>query len=147
MFFGLLQSLPSESLGSHLCALIPQACSSRAELWRGVGELTLWGRRYSWLISHPFPFLLWPRGLAFMHARVVRTLPSATVSRPFLVAGFLIQFWDVFCRLFACLLACFLSSPRQGFSVQPWLAWNSLCRPCQSGTQEICLPPPPECWC
>jgi hypothetical protein len=33
-------------------------------------------------------------------------------------------------------------SPRQGFSVQPWLSWNSLCRPSWPGTQKsthLCL--------
>jgi hypothetical protein len=33
--------------------------------------------------------------------------------------------------------------PRQGFSVYPWLSWNSLCRPGWSQTQKstcLCLP-------
>jgi hypothetical protein len=32
---------------------------------------------------------------------------------------------------------------RQGFSVQPWLSWNSLCRPGWPGTRKstcLCLP-------
>jgi hypothetical protein len=42
--------------------------------------------------------------------------------------------------LFVCLLTCF---SRQGFSVQPWLSWNSLCRPGWPPTQKstcLCLP-------
>jgi hypothetical protein len=36
---------------------------------------------------------------------------------------------------------------RQGFSVWPWLSWNSLCRPGWPRTQKfIHLPLPPECW-
>jgi hypothetical protein len=45
----------------------------------------------------------------------------------------------VFC-LFVCLFVCF---SRQGFSVYPWLSWNSLCRPGWPRTQKstcLCLP-------
>jgi hypothetical protein len=52
-------------------------------------------------------------------------------------------------KLFACLLLarsvllfCF---SRQGFSVWPWLSWNSLCRPGWPRTQRsacLCLPSP-----
>ena len=41
------------------------------------------------------------------------------------------------------LLLLFLVFPRQGFSVQPWLSWNSLCRPGWPQTQKsacLCLP-------
>jgi hypothetical protein len=41
---------------------------------------------------------------------------------------------------FFCLFVCFL---RQGFSVFPWLSWNSLCRPGWPRTQKsacLCLP-------
>jgi hypothetical protein len=47
----------------------------------------------------------------------------------------------LFCSvLFCSVLFCF---PRQGFSVQPWLSWNSLCRPDWPRTQKstgFCLP-------
>jgi hypothetical protein len=42
--------------------------------------------------------------------------------------------------LFVCLFVCF---SRQGFSVSPWLSWNSLCRPGWPRTQTsacLCLP-------
>jgi hypothetical protein len=44
--------------------------------------------------------------------------------------------------LFFCLFVCFVFS-RQGFSVWPWLSWNSLCRPDWPRTQKsacLCLP-------
>ena len=40
-------------------------------------------------------------------------------------------------------LFCFSSFWRQGFSMQPWLSWNSLCRPGWPRTQKsvcLCLP-------
>jgi hypothetical protein len=43
--------------------------------------------------------------------------------------------------LFVCLFVCLFS--RQGFSVYPWLSWNSLCRPGWPRTQKspcLCLP-------
>ena len=45
-----------------------------------------------------------------------------------------------FVCLFVCLFVCF---SRQGFSVQPWMSWNSLCRPGWLQTQKstcLCLP-------
>ena len=39
-------------------------------------------------------------------------------------------------------LFCFFET---GFSVEPWLSWNSLCSKLASNS-EICLPLPPECW-
>jgi hypothetical protein len=48
---------------------------------------------------------------------------------------------------FVCLFVCFLCCcfPRQGFSVEPWLSWYSLCRPGWPRTQKstcfcLCLP-------
>jgi hypothetical protein len=42
--------------------------------------------------------------------------------------------------LFVCLFVCFVFSPRQGSSVQPWLSWNSGCRPGCHQTQRLtCL--------
>jgi hypothetical protein len=44
-------------------------------------------------------------------------------------------FWNILCgeRLFFCLFVCFVLFcfvfSSQGFSVEPWLSWNSLCRP------------------
>jgi hypothetical protein len=46
-----------------------------------------------------------------------------------------------FIYLFVCLFVCLFS--RQGFSVQPWLSWNSLGRPGWPQTQKsacLCLP-------
>jgi hypothetical protein len=43
--------------------------------------------------------------------------------------------------VFFCCCCCFFS--RQGFSVYPWLSWNSLCRPGWPQTQKsacLCLP-------
>jgi hypothetical protein len=53
-----------------------------------------------------------------------------------------------FSLLFSSLLSFFifvyiLSFLRQGFSVSPWLSWNSFCRPALSWTQKstyLCLP-------
>jgi hypothetical protein len=45
--------------------------------------------------------------------------------------------------LFVCLFFLFVCLSRQGFSVLPWLSWNSLCRPGWPRTQKsscLCLP-------
>jgi hypothetical protein len=42
-----------------------------------------------------------------------------------------------------CAVQTFFGFSRQGFSLQPWLSWNSLCRPGWPGTQKsacLCLP-------
>jgi hypothetical protein len=47
---------------------------------------------------------------------------------------------EIFCFCFCFVLFCFL---KQGFSVYPWLSWNSLCRPGWPQTQKsvcFCLP-------
>ena len=46
----------------------------------------------------------------------------------------------LFCFCLFCFCFCFL---RQGFSVQPWLYWNLLCRPGWPQTQDL---PASECW-
>jgi hypothetical protein len=56
--------------------------------------------------------------------------------------------WNLRVGFFVCLFVCFvcfgfLFFSRQGFSVQPWLSWNSLCRPGWPRSQEftcLCLP-------
>jgi hypothetical protein len=75
---------------------------------------------------------------------VSATRPSSSFSGP--LVGSLI--WvSLFACLFVCLfvlfcfvLFCFL---KQGFSVWPWMSWNSLCRPGWPWTQKsacLCLP-------
>jgi hypothetical protein len=46
----------------------------------------------------------------------------------FLKTGFLGFVVFFFC-LFVCLFGWLVGFLRQGFSVEPWLSWNSLCRP------------------
>ena len=62
-------------------------------------------------------------------------------------------FWEIECRLsdnvacslcfvLFCFCCCCYLFLRQGFSVQPWLSWNSLCRPGWPQTQRstcLCL--------
>jgi hypothetical protein len=55
-------------------------------------------------------------------------------------------FWGVVCLfVFVCLFVLVFGFSRQGFSVQPWLSWNLLCKPGWPWTQKsaclcLCLP-------
>ena len=100
---------------------------------------SLWGtrRKYGW------PFLLLdlcqlPSGTEVgtpsrCKIKVVRTLSSvlrvlATKSfKPYFV--YLVHSQVLSSRSTLCFTMTFFGFPRQGFSLLPWLSWNSLCRP------------------
>jgi hypothetical protein len=72
---------------------------------------------------------------ALGHGRKKKKKMSALFTTPSSLGSFVC--------LFVCLFACLFVFSRQGFSVQSWLSWNSLCRPGWPRTQIstcLCLP-------
>jgi hypothetical protein len=76
------------------------------------------------------------------------TKPQLDISRhqmkpPVLGMGYIRLSCLFVCLLFFCLFLFFFFFSRQGFSVYPWLSWNSLYRPGWPWTQKsdcLCLP-------